>query len=1265
MTGERQAQQYVSLDEALVLADRCRVAGRLSEAVSLCRQILAADPNSAAAEHLLGLIAHQDGKLGEAMAHVRRAIELAPRVAQFHANLGEMYRLSGDPRQAAEQARLALKIEPGMPAALSNLGIALYELRDYEGAARSHRKAIARQPDFVEAHNNLGNALHALRRFDEAVPCYHRAIELNPHFADAWSNLGTSLHHVGRYDEAIAALRRAIALDPSHANAHSGLGILLLMRGDMAEGWEEYEWRLKSTEVLQPYHPLQPWQGESLRGRRIYIHAEQGFGDIIQFARYVPLVAARGAAVTFRVQRELAALMRQSLPEVEVLGDRGEPAVMADCECALLSLPGLFGTRLETIPAVVPYLRADPGEVAVWRQRWASLGGLKVGLVWAGNPQHVNDSRRSIALGALRPLFAVPGVSFVSLQVGPRAAERDKHRDIRMTDIAPDLVGFAATAAAIEALDLVITIDSSVAHLAGALAKPTWLLMPWVSDWRWLMHREDSPWYPTLRMFRQVEGQSWSEVAARVAIELESAANGNAKVLTPFREAGERRARQAAETIAALESRRLAPTRMSAAPAAPQLLMLAEARRRAGQLAEADTLARRLLEAEPGHAEAHHLRGIIAHQSGHLLHAIEHIRRASQLAPDVALYHANLGEMSRLAGRIEEAIAAGERALALQPDFADALSNLGIARYEQGDFEAAVICQQRAVALKPDFAQAHSNLGNALRACKRLDEALPHYRRAIELNPAFGDAWNNLGTTLRDLKRHAEAEQAYRQALAIKRDDPDTLNNLGLVLKDLDRLDEAEAILRRSLAVDPSNAKTLLYLGTLLLDRHQAGEAIGWLERAIAINPQSHDAHNALGRAAFERNDLEGALRHHRRALQLHPDLADAHNNIGNVLKALGQLEEARQAYLKALALDPGITGVYVNYADAVRIMPDDPHFHSMQQMRADSAQRSDTEKLQLDYALAKAYADIRDHQRSFQHLLSGSALKRAQIQYDEAAELALFERIEKIFTPDLLRAKERLGGGDPSVAPIFILGMPRSGTTLVEQILASHHEVHGGGELATLSEVVAHMGLADTRMIRYPDGVAALDAAGITAIGQRYLAGLRKLAASAPRITDKMPSNFYYVGLIHLALPNARIIHTVRDPVDTCVSCFSKLFTVEQYQTYDLAELGRYYRAYHRLMAHWRGVLPSGRMLEVRYETVVADIEGEVRRMLDYCGLPWDQRCLSFHDTERAVHTASATQVRQPIYSGAIGRWRAYEEFLAPLLAALDLPGLRAAEGR
>jgi hypothetical protein len=250
---------------------------------------------------------------------------------------------------------------------------------------------------------------------------------------------------------------------------------------------------------------------------------------------------------------------------------------------------------------------------------------------------------------------------------------------------------------------------------------------------------------------------------------------------------------------------------------------------------------------------------------------------------------------------------------------------------------------------------------------------------------------------------------------------------------------------------------------------------------------------------------------------------------------------------------------------------------------------------------------------------------------------------------------RKRARDGDPSHLPIFVIGMPRSGTTLVEQILASHPLVHGAGELKVLDDIAGSVRDDGGTGIPFPEFVAAADGTALRQVGARYVAELKKFSPDTRRVTDKMPSNFFFAGLIHLALPNAPIIHTVRDPVDTCMSCFSKLFTAQQDHTYDLAELGRYHRRYQRLMAHWREVLPGGRILEVRYEDVVADLEGQARRIIAHCGLDWDPRCLAFHETARPVRTASATQVRQPIYTSAVGRARVYEQFLGPLLKELS----------
>ena len=861
---------FMPLGEALMYAERCRNEGQLMQAEAVCRQILQAQPNIPEAEHLLGVIAHQNGKLGEAIEHVQRAAKLAPQVALFHANLGEMLRLAGRPRLAVEAARRAIAIEPKMAMAQSNLGVALFELKEFEDAARAQRKAIAADPNFAEAHCNLGNALQAMRKRDEAVVAYRRAIELKPDYADAWANLGTTLHHNGSFEEGISVLRRAIALAPRHANAHSGLGILLLMRGEFGEGWDEYEWRLRSTERTGPKFPEIPWQGENLAGKHIYVQAEQGFGDTLQFARYIPLLAARAGKVTLRVHQQLVALLRESLPGIPVLGDRGDVAPY-QCDTVLLSLPRLFRTRLESIPADVPYLRVPANAAARWSNKLAGMKGLKVGVVWAGNPDHVNDKRRSIDLKMLAPLFDVRGASFASLQFGPRAADLKKlKRKTHIENLGAQLEDFTDTAAAVAALDLVITVDTSVAHLAGGLGKPVWVLLPWVTDWRWMLNREDNPWYPTMRLFRQkrsadmadenMAGEDMADVIARLVKELKAVARGDIARLTPFKAAGERRAAQAAAIIKAEAAHGRMPAPGEALdPAIPpgQALILAEQKRRHGFLADADELTRRAASAEPDNAEAAHMLGIIAHQSGKTAEAIGHLRRAIAIKPGVALYHANLGEMCRLAGRVDEAIAAGRRAIELDPGNAGALSNLGIALFDQGKFEEALALYERAITLQDYFAQAHSNRGNALQRLKRFAEAEPSYRRAIELQPTFADAWNNLGTCLRELKRPEEAEAVYRKALELGPNNPDTLDNLALALKDLDRLDEAAELLRRAFVIESNSDKLYLHYGSVLLDQKKTEEAAAAVERAMALNPNDHDNVNMMGRIAFDRGDLE------------------------------------------------------------------------------------------------------------------------------------------------------------------------------------------------------------------------------------------------------------------------------------------------------------------------------------------------------------------------------------------------------------------------
>jgi tetratricopeptide (TPR) repeat protein len=684
-----------------------------------------------------------------------------------------------------------------------------------------------------------------------------------------------------------------------------------------------------------------------------------------------------------------------------------------------------------------------------------------------------------------------------------------------------------------------------------------------------------------------------------------------------------------------------------------EALKLASAHQNAGRLPQAEAVLRQVLQQRPNHPDALHLLAIVAHQAGKTNIGIELIARALTIAPNVPVYQANIAEMYRRVGNAKAAIEHGQRAIALNPGHADAHNNLGIAHYDIGDYVGAVACYDRAIELKPRFAEAMSNRGNALRNLRRYEEAEGEYRRALAINPSYAEAYNNLGSVLRDLERPQEAELAYRKAIAIAPNYLEALNNLVLALKDLKNLDAALAAAQHALRVKPQNPDAFAYIGSIYVEQKKLDQAFEALRRSLALNPNKAETLNMLGRAFFEANQSEKAIECYRRAIALKQDFADPYNNLGTCLKELGRFDEALEAFNRALAIQPDLVGAYVNLVDTKKFTSnDDPHLVAMERFAAKAATLTEEKQQHLHFGLAKAYDDLKRYDEAFPHLLKGNAIKRKSISYDETAALDYFERVKTVITADVIRSQS--GGGSDTNQPIFVLGMPRSGTTLIEQIIASHPAVTGAGELKDLNDTVNNVRSRDGNPAPHPEFVPVMSMPELAAFGESYARKLNKHAPGALHITDKMPSNFYFLGLIHLALPNAKVIHTNRNPVDTCVSCFSKLFAGEQSQTYDLAELGRYYRGYHDLMAHWRSVLPPGSFLDVQYEEVVADTEGQARRILDYCGLEWDPRVLDFHRHQRAVKTASASQVRKPIYDSSVARWRNYEQFLEPLLTAL-----------
>jgi tetratricopeptide (TPR) repeat protein len=508
--------------------------GRIDDAIASYQRVIALQPDHHEAYNNLGAAYINKNRLDDAIEVMTKALQLNPNDSDVLNNLGNAYKQKGQFEKALGLFRRAVAINPKHPAVQQNMGNTLMQHGDVDGAIAAYRQAISMRGDFAEAHQSLGNALYQKGRLDEATAAFNRAVQIRPDYYEAYSNLGNTLYYQGDLPAAETACRRALALKPGFPAAHWNLGLNLLLQGRLQEGWKEYNWRWQVRELDAPKrdYPMPIWDGGELGGRRILLHAEQGFGDTIQFMRYVPMVAGRGGRIIVGCQQELVPLFKDQMPVERWIVDK-ETLPDFSVHAALLNLPMILGTTLETIPAPVPYVRANPDAAGRWNVRIknsdpsnreesnagrSKAGGLKVGLAWAGRAAHANDRNRSMSLSLFAPLSQIPGLRFFSLQRDKPAQLSQGWPDATpLTDWADELHDFADTAALIENMDVIITVDTALAHLAGAMGKRVWTMLPFMPDWRWMQHREDSPWYPTMRLFRQPATGEWQTPLKKLA----------------------------------------------------------------------------------------------------------------------------------------------------------------------------------------------------------------------------------------------------------------------------------------------------------------------------------------------------------------------------------------------------------------------------------------------------------------------------------------------------------------------------------------------------------------------------------------------------------------------------------------------------------------------------------------------------------------------------------------------------------------------------
>jgi tetratricopeptide (TPR) repeat protein len=606
------------------------------------------------------------------------------------------------------------------------------------------------------------------------------------------------------------------------------------------------------------------------------------------------------------------------------------------------------------------------------------------------------------------------------------------------------------------------------------------------------------------------------------------------------------------------------------------------------------------------------------------------------------------------AGRLPAAEQIYRQILAVEPNQADAVHLLGVIAHQVGKHAIAVEYIGRAIELMGNEAHLHNNLGEAYRALRRLTEAVACYRRALELKPDYAEAHNNLGAALKDQGKLDEAIVCHRRALQLKPDFAEAHNNLGNVLKDQGKLDEAVANYRRSLELKPDNAEANINLGNVLKDQGMVDEAVICYHRALRLRPNFAEAHNSLGNALCEQRKPDAAIACYRRTLELESDHADAHNNLGRVLKELGDLQGAEDSVRAALRHNCRFAPAHFQMAELLGAKLPDNELAAQRQLLEDR-ELTDAQRLLLHFGLAQVLDARGEFAEAAEHLERGNALQLSERRrcgqvYDPKEHESFVSQMIKACTPDFF--EQVRGFGLESRLPVFVFGLPRSGTTLIEQILASHSRVYGAGELPlgqqTFRSVPSLLGLTAPSA----DCLPQLHAAAIHKLAEQHEARLQALMREpADRIVDKLPDNYLYLGLLAALFPQAAFIHCRRDLRDVAVSCWMTHFVKIRWAN-DRQHVASRFRQYQRIMEHWRKVLPVP-LLEVDYEETVANPESVARKLVTWCGLTWEP-CSEFHKTKRPIRTASVVQARKPVFTTSVGRWKHYEHALSALFARL-----------
>lgn len=672
-----------------------------------------------------------------------------------------------------------------------------------------------------------------------------------------------------------------------------------------------------------------------------------------------------------------------------------------------------------------------------------------------------------------------------------------------------------------------------------------------------------------------------------------------------------------------------------------------------GKNGEAAQLLQEALGKDANHAPSLHLMGLLQHGAGRSEAAIALVRRAVEVDPRNGQFLSNFTEILRADGKLDEAIKIGRMAIRAEPELANAHCNLGLCYFDKKDLEQAEKCQRRALSLNNQQPQALNNLGSILRERKDLEGAKEMYVAACKADPRYLECRNNLGAILVELD---EPDEALQVLMPIVKNVPRYVEahlNIGRAFVAKDDLEKAEFAYRKALGVDPKSAEGHLGLSRLLRERNESLKAFREAEIGMDLDPSVPGVHHQIGLCLSDLGEVERAFTSYDDALEIDPEYQPALIARGHLRIEMGRMEEGRADIVRALEVDPDSAGAHAALTRIDKVTPDHPSFQFLERQAAEE-KLSSAKAITVNFSLGKCYEDLKRHEEAFERYDAGCKLKRAVVTYDKTSQRNKVEDTINFFTNEQL---DRLKAAEMDTdTPILIVGMPRSGTTLAESIIASHPDVFGGGELPAMHQLFA--GSSEQREAAYPNQLAGVSPQDLQQRMQAYLDVLERLSKGAKRVTDKMPANFSFIGLVHAVMPNAKIVHTIRNPLDTCLSCYTRLFDRSQFQSYDLVELGEFYVGYRKLMDHWRDLLPEGAFYDLVYEDLVDSPESGARKLIEFCSLDWHDNIMNFHEEKRRVRTASVTQVRQPIYKSSKAKWRNYERQLQPLIDVIGEAG-------